>query len=92
MIFTTYYLLLYHQLFIISPCPPGVQVLYKKLGAKLVVGMPFKDIATVDSIYMHELPPTGDSEGQRALRRLQEVGVHVIAPAAALDKEPLTGK
>jgi hypothetical protein len=26
--------------------------LYRKLGAKLVVGMPFKDIATSDSIFM----------------------------------------
>ncbi len=29
-----------------SPRPPPCRQLYRKLGAKLVVGMPFKDIAT----------------------------------------------
>jgi (E)-4-hydroxy-3-methylbut-2-enyl-diphosphate synthase len=29
--------------------------LYRKLGAKLVVGMPFKDIATADAVYMREV-------------------------------------
>lgn len=47
--------------------------LYRKLGAKLVVGMPFKDIATSDSIYMREIPSSADTEGRRALKRLQEV-------------------
>ncbi len=50
------------------------QVLYKKLGAKLAVGMPFKDIATSDSVVMRELPPSSDKEGRRALRRLQVGG------------------
>ena len=27
-------------------------VMYRSLGAKMVVGMPFKDIATTDSIYL----------------------------------------
>ncbi|KAK9828634.1 hypothetical protein WJX72_001221 [[Myrmecia] bisecta] len=62
---------------------------YKKLGAKLVVGMPFKDLATSDSILMPHIPSTSDAEGRRALRRLQEVGVHVIAPKAALEADPL---
>lgn len=53
--------------------PAFLQVLYKKLGAKLAVGMPFKDIATSDSIFMRDLPPSSDKEGRRALRRLQEV-------------------
>jgi hypothetical protein len=35
--------------------------------------MPFKDIATSDSIIMYELPAEGDAEARRALRRLQEV-------------------
>jgi (E)-4-hydroxy-3-methylbut-2-enyl-diphosphate synthase len=30
--------------------------LYRQLGAKLVVGMPFKDVATVDSIYLPQVP------------------------------------
>jgi (E)-4-hydroxy-3-methylbut-2-enyl-diphosphate synthase len=65
--------------------------LYRKLGAKLVVGMPFKDIATSDSIFMRQLPDVSDAEGRRALKRLQEVGVHVLAPAAELAAKPLAG-
>lgn len=38
-----------------------------------VVGMPFKDIATSDSIFMRSLPVSGDADGRRALKRLQEV-------------------
>ncbi|GBF87360.1 hypothetical protein Rsub_00071 [Raphidocelis subcapitata] len=67
------------------------EALYRKLGAKLVVGMPFKDIATSDAIFMRELPPAGDKDARRALRRLQEIGVHVISPAAALAASPLPG-
>jgi (E)-4-hydroxy-3-methylbut-2-enyl-diphosphate synthase len=67
------------------------ELLYRKLGAKLAVGMPFKDIATADSVLMYHLPPAGDLEGRRALRRLQEVGVHVLAPAQALAEAPLPG-
>lgn len=63
--------------------------MYLNLGAKLAVGMPFKDIATSDSIVMKEVPPSSDEEGRRALKRLQEVGVHTIAPAAALAADPL---
>ncbi|MEW5297822.1 MAG: hypothetical protein WDW36_001004 [Sanguina aurantia] len=65
--------------------------LYKKLGAKLSVGMPFKDIATSDSVLLRQLPAVDDKEGRRALRRLQEVTVHVIAPAAELARSPLAG-
>ena len=51
--------------------------MYKALGAKLVVGMPFKDIATSDSIFLRSLPEQSDAQGQRALRRLQ---VSVVSP------------
>ena len=34
--------------------------LYRQLGAKLVVGMPFKDVATVDSLYLPEVDPAMD--------------------------------
>jgi (E)-4-hydroxy-3-methylbut-2-enyl-diphosphate synthase len=64
-------------------------MLYRRLGAKLVVGMPFKDIATADTIIMYQVPATSDREGRRALRRLQEVGVHVMAPAEVLAADPL---
>jgi (E)-4-hydroxy-3-methylbut-2-enyl-diphosphate synthase len=63
--------------------------MYKKLGCKLAVGMPFKDIATSDSLLMRQIPPSSDTKGRRALKRLQESGVHVIAPAAELAKDPL---
>lgn len=44
---------------------------YKQLGAKLVVGMPFKDIATSDTLLLHEVPSQEDTNGRRALKRLQ---------------------
>jgi len=40
---------------------------------------------------MRDLPAAADKDARRALRRLQEVGVHVIAPAAALAAAPLPG-
>lgn len=45
--------------------------LYRKLGAKLVVGMPFKDLATSDTLYMAQVPPSSDTTARRALKRLQ---------------------
>lgn len=65
------------------------ELLYKNLGCKLVVGMPFKDIATSDSIFMREVPAADDEEGRRALNRLQEVNVGVLAPIEALRANPL---
>jgi len=65
------------------------EAMYRDLGCKLAVGMPFKDIATSDSLLLRELPPAGDAAARRALRRLQESGVGVIAPAAALSAAPL---
>ena len=63
--------------------------LYQELGCKTAVGMPFKDIATSDSIYMRTVPPSSDKEGRTALRRLMEVNVGVIVPAEELEKDPL---
>ena len=45
--------------------------LYRKLGCKLAVGMPFKDIATSDTLYLPRVPPADDKEARRALIRLQ---------------------
>jgi len=67
----------------------NVQYLYQELGCKTAVGMPFKDIATSDSIYMPTIPPSSDTEGRTALRRLIEVSVGVIVPAPELEKDPL---
>ena len=67
----------------------NVQYLYQQLGCKTAVGMPFKDIATVDSIYMSRIPPSSDTEARAAIRRLVEVSVGVVVPAEELEKDPL---
>ena len=65
--------------------------MYSELGCKLAVGMPFKDIATSDSIMLRKLPAQDDAIGRRALRRLQEVNVHVIVPIEELKSNALPG-
>jgi (E)-4-hydroxy-3-methylbut-2-enyl-diphosphate synthase len=65
------------------------QYLYQQLGCKTAVGMPFKDIATVDSIYMEKIPPSSDTEARAAMRRLIEVSMGVVVPAEELEKDPL---
>ena len=67
----------------------NVQYLYQELGCKTAVGMPFKDVATTDSIYMSKVPPSSDTDARTALRRLIEVSTGVIVPAAELEKDPL---
>ena len=44
---------------------------YRQLGAKMVVGMPFKDIATSDTLFLPSVPPASDKAGRKALKRLQ---------------------
>lgn len=63
--------------------------LYLSLGCKLAVGMPFKDIASSDTLLMRELPPADDTAGRQALRRLQEVGMHIITPIEHLRSNPM---
>lgn len=63
--------------------------LYQQLGCKTAVGMPFKDVATVDSIYMDTLPPASDTESRRTLQRLMEVNMGVVVPAMELESNPL---
>lgn len=67
----------------------NVQYLYQQLGCKTAVGMPFKDIATVDSIFMPTIPPSSDTEARAAIRRLIEVSMGVVVPAEELEKDPL---
>ena len=55
----------------------------------MVVGMPFKDIATTDSIYLPQVPPTTDTAARKVIKRLQDVAVGVIAPIDELMKNPL---
>lgn len=60
--------------------------LYVALGCKTAVGMPFKDIATSDSIFLRKLPTEDQKAERTALRRLQESGVGVLAPVDELAK------
>jgi len=67
----------------------NVQYLYQELGCKTAVGMPFKDIATSDSILLRTVPPSSDTAARTALRRLIEVSMGVIVPASELEKDPI---
>lgn len=67
------------------------EALYRDLGTKLVLGLPFKDIATSDSVLMTTMPDPTDAERVRALRRLQEGDVGLIAPVGELRKNPMKG-
>eukprot|EP00854_Cymbomonas_tetramitiformis_P022742 gene22742-27455_t len=69
-------------------------VVYSELGCKLVVGMPFKDIATADTLVLRCAdgnPVPTDEKTLRSVRRLQEAGIHVMATAAELRERPLPG-
>ncbi|PKU63321.1 4-hydroxy-3-methylbut-2-en-1-yl diphosphate synthase, chloroplastic [Dendrobium catenatum] len=46
------------------------ELLYRSLAAKLVVGMPFKDLATVDSILLKEVPPVDDADAWKSIDML----------------------
>ncbi|OVA10147.1 4-hydroxy-3-methylbut-2-en-1-yl diphosphate synthase [Macleaya cordata] len=65
------------------------ELLYKSLAAKLVVGMPFKDLATVDSILLRELPPVEDNDARLALKRLIDVSMGVLTPLSEQLTKPL---
>ena len=67
----------------------NAQYLYKELGCKTAVGMPFKDVATTDSVLLRKVPPSSDTEARKAIRRLVEVSMGVIVPAEELEKDPL---
>ncbi|KAK7402132.1 hypothetical protein VNO78_14152 [Psophocarpus tetragonolobus] len=65
------------------------EVLYKSLAAKFIVGMPFKDLATVDSILLRELPPVDDANARLALKRLIDISMGVITPLSEQLTKPL---
>lgn len=65
------------------------ELLYKSLAAKLAVGMPFKDLATVDSILLRQLPPVDDTDARLALKRLIDISMGVIAPLSEQLTKPL---
>jgi (E)-4-hydroxy-3-methylbut-2-enyl-diphosphate synthase len=63
--------------------------LYAAIGAKTVVGLPFKDIACADTIFLRETPSATDNEARRTLKRLQDVAVGIMAPIDALKSNPV---
>lgn len=65
--------------------------LYSDLACKLVVGMPFKDLATSDSIVLQQMPSEDMEEERKALRRMMESNIGVIAPLAELTANPMPG-
>ncbi|KAI6685781.1 hypothetical protein NL676_031694 [Syzygium grande] len=62
---------------------------YRSLATKLVLGMPFKDLATVDSILLRELPPVDDADARLALKRLIDVSMGIITPLSEQLTKPL---
>jgi len=63
--------------------------LYKDLGFKTAVGMPFKDVATTDSVLMRTVPDVEDTDARTILKRMIESNMGVIVPAEELEKNPL---
>mmetsp|Transcript_14411 Transcript_14411/g.54357 ORF Transcript_14411/g.54357 Transcript_14411/m.54357 type:complete len:336 (-) Transcript_14411:1090-2097(-) len=59
------------------------------MGCKVALGMPFKDIATSDSLVLKDVPASDNTDARLALKRLQEVGVGVFAPWEALQSAPI---
>jgi hypothetical protein len=46
-----------------------MQYVFHWAGAKMVVGMPFKDIATTDSIYLPEVPAVTDTASRKVTQQ-----------------------
>ena len=80
---------------VLQPVPLSMlsepQALYKALGCKTVVGLPFKDIATTDAIVLRESPPLDSDVARQTLKRLMDVAVLPIVPAAELAARPIEG-
>ena len=65
--------------------------LYAELGRKTVVGLPFKDISTTDTLLLRTVPAADDATARQTIKRLQDVAIHMLVPAAELEREPLEG-
>jgi (E)-4-hydroxy-3-methylbut-2-enyl-diphosphate synthase len=64
---------------------------YKRMLTPLMSVVHFAAAAAAAAAAALQLPDAGDAEARRALKRLQDVGVHVLAPAAELAAKPLAG-
>mmetsp|Transcript_12578 Transcript_12578/g.25128 ORF Transcript_12578/g.25128 Transcript_12578/m.25128 type:complete len:768 (-) Transcript_12578:77-2380(-) len=69
--------------------PENAQYLYKSLGCKTAVGMPFKDVATTDSILLRKVPAPDDRPSRIGIKRLLDVSMGIIVPAEELENNPL---
>jgi len=65
--------------------------LYADLGCKTVVGLPFKDISTSDALLLREPPAADDETARQTLKRMMDVAILPIVPAAALAAAPIEG-
>uniref|UniRef100_A0A7I4BKD6 4-hydroxy-3-methylbut-2-en-1-yl diphosphate synthase (ferredoxin), chloroplastic n=1 Tax=Physcomitrium patens TaxID=3218 RepID=A0A7I4BKD6_PHYPA len=65
------------------------EVLYRDLATKLIIGMPYKDLATVDTILLNKLPEVADRASRLAVKRLTDVGIGVLTPLAEQLANPL---
>jgi len=63
--------------------------LYQSLGCKMVLGLPFKDIATTDSILLSSVPEASDEVAWQTLRRLQEANMGIFVKGSDLEKNSL---
>ena len=54
----------------------------------MVMGLPFKEIDTSDSIYLANVPSSEDKAARKTIKRLQDVNVGVIAPIEELIANP----
>ncbi|KAJ7526617.1 hypothetical protein O6H91_16G014800 [Diphasiastrum complanatum] len=65
------------------------ELLYRSLATKLILGMPYKDLATVDSILLRELPPLDDKDARLAIKRLTDISMGVLTPLSEQLSKPL---
>ncbi|KAG0556909.1 hypothetical protein KC19_11G088200 [Ceratodon purpureus] len=65
------------------------ETLYRNLATKLIIGMPYKDLATVDTILLNKLPAVGDKASRLAVKRLTDVGIGVLTPLTEQLANPL---
>lgn len=62
---------------------------YLKLGYTVSVGIPIKQLASVDSVFLRTVPGESETNRRVALRRLQDSSVGVLAPIDELQRKPL---
>ena len=70
--------------------PAAADQFYRSLGAKMAMGLPFRDIGTADTLFLPQVPRVEEGKAARkVLKRLQDVGVGLMAPLEQLQAEPV---